>query len=364
MKVIAFFGGDISLTGGTERVSLALANYLVKDGYRVIIISLSGNASPFFHADERIKIVSLFDKKKRFSLAYLSVVFRLRRILIDESIDVLIDVDTMLALFSTTALLGTKKKHISWEHFNYKNDLNIKSRKLARKVAAKYADAVVTLTEKDRQYWLEENKYPERIISIPNPLPFDVKDKLIKKNSKNVLALGRFTYQKGFDLLIDIWAKVQEENRDWKLIIAGDGEDKQFLLDKIKRLNLKNIELLPTTPYVRELYNQSNIYVMTSRFEGFPMVLLEAKASGLPIIAYDCDTGPSELITDYEDGFIIPFDDSDKFVKQLLILINNEELRETMSIKSLENAEQYRIESTIGNKWKNLIEMLMSENRV
>ncbi len=101
MKKIAFFGGDISHTGGTERVSITLANYLVKNGYQVVIISLSGNKPPKFPVDESIKLVSLFDEKRRFSLAYFSVVVRLRRILVDESIDILIDVDTMLALFST-----------------------------------------------------------------------------------------------------------------------------------------------------------------------------------------------------------------------------------------------------------------------
>ncbi|EOZ1713856.1 glycosyltransferase family 4 protein [Yersinia enterocolitica] len=358
MKKIAFFGGDISHAGGTERVSLALSNYLVKNGYQVIIISLSGNAPPKFHVDESIKIVSLFNEKKRFSLAYFSVVFRLRRVLIDESIDVLIDVDTMLALFSTTALLGTKIKHISWEHFNYKSNLNIKSRKLARKIAAKYSDAVVTLTEKDRNYWLEKNKYPKKIIAIPNPLPFESKSKLTKKHSKKILALGRLTYQKGFDLLLDIWAKIENMNNDWRLIIAGDGEDKQLLLDKIKMLNLKNVELLPSTPHVNELYDQSSIYVMTSRFEGFPMVLLEAKASGLPIVAYDCDTGPSELIINHDDGFLIPFDDNNTFTCKLALLMNDDDLRESMSIKSLKNAEKYKIEMAIGDKWKRLIESI------
>ncbi|MGE4801354.1 glycosyltransferase family 4 protein [Yersinia hibernica] len=355
MKKVAFFGGDISHTGGTERVSLALANYLVKNGYQVVIISLSGNTPPNFYVDENIKLVSLFEEKKRFSIAYLSVVFRLRRILKTESIDILIDVDTMLALFSTTALLGTEIKHISWEHFNYKSNLNIKSRKLARKVAARYSDAVVTLTEKDRGYWLEKNQYPEKIIAIANPLPFEPKNKLTKKNAQKVLALGRLNYQKGFDLLLDIWAKVEKKNNHWKLIIAGDGEDKTLLLDKIKELNLNNVELLPSTPHVNDLYDQSSIYAMTSRFEGFPMVLLEAKASGLPIIAYDCDTGPSELIINNNDGFLIPFANSDAFTQQLLILMNNEELRETMSLRSLENAEKYKIEVTIGPQWTKLI---------
>ncbi|MDA5523240.1 glycosyltransferase family 4 protein [Yersinia kristensenii] len=358
MKKIAFFGGDISHTGGTERVSLALANYLVKCGYQVIIISLSGNTPPKFHVDESIKIVALFNEKRRFSLAYFSVVFRLRRILIDESIDVLIDVDTMLALFSTTALLWTNIKHISWEHFNYKSNLTIKSRKIARRVAARYADAVVTLTEKDREYWLEENRYPEKIISISNPLPFEPQNKLTKKHSKKILALGRLTYQKGFDLLLDLWAKVEETSNGWVLIIAGDGEDKNLLLNKIKELNLKNVELLPSTPYVSDLYAQSSIYAMTSRFEGFPMVLLEAKASGLPIIAYDCDTGPSELISDSEDGFLIPFADSDTFTEKFLLLMKDDSLREAMSIKSLASAKKYRIETTIGNKWQNLIEKI------
>lgn len=356
MKRIAFFGGDISHSGGTERVSLALANYFVKNGYQVVIISLSGNKPPKFHVDVNIKLVSLFDEKRRFSLAYFPVVFKLRRILIDEKIDILIDVDTMLALFSTTALLGTRIKHISWEHFNYKNNLNIKSRKLARKVAARYADAVVTLTERDRSYWLEENKYPEKIIAISNPLPFEPQSKLINKNSKRVLALGRLSYQKGFDLLLDIWSKVEEVNKCWELIIAGDGEDKELLMDKIKKLKLKNVKLLPSTSNVNDLYNQSSIYVMTSRFEGFPMVLLEAKASGLPIIAYDCDTGPSELIMNNVDGFLIPFADSDTFTQRLLQVMNDENLRDEMSQRSLENSEKYAIEAVIGSTWKQLIE--------
>lgn len=355
MKKVAFFGGDISHTGGTERVSIALANYLVNYGYQVVIISLSSSTPPKFHVDERVKLVSIFDKKRRFSLAYFSVVSRLRRILKDESIDVLIDVDTMLALFSTVAVIGTGIKHISWEHFNYKSNLTVKSRKLARRVAAKYADAVVTLTEKDREYWLAENPYPEKIISIPNPLPFEPDSELNTKNKKTILALGRLNYQKGFDLLLDIWAGIESNNNDWQLIIAGDGEDKKLLLDKIKELKLKNVELLPATQNVRDLYNQSAIYVMTSRFEGFPMVLLEAKACGLPIIAYDCDTGPSDLIADNEDGYLVPFADSDTFITRLLKLIKDDNLREAMSIKSLASAEKYKIESTIGNKWKSLI---------
>ncbi|MBX9475466.1 glycosyltransferase family 4 protein [Yersinia enterocolitica] len=359
MKKIAFFGGDISNTGGTERVSIALANYLVKEGYQVVIISLSGNTPPKFPVDESIELVSLFDKKRSFSRAYFTVVFRLRRILIDKSIDVLIDVDTMLALFSSTALLGTKIKHISWEHFNYKNNLNIKSRKLARKIAAKYSDVVVTLTEKDRGYWLEENQYPEKIISIPNPVPFEPVTKITPRKTKIVLALGRLTRIKGFDLLLDIWGGVEDANNEWKLIIAGDGEDKELLVNKIKELNLKRVELIPSTQNIRELYNQSGIYVMTSRFEGFPMVLLEAKASGLPIIAYDCDTGPSELIMDNEDGYLVPFADSNTFIEKLLFLMNDEDLREAMSLKSLENAEKYKIDVTIGSKWKNLIQNIL-----
>ncbi|WP_145505956.1 glycosyltransferase, partial [Yersinia alsatica] len=161
---------------------------------------------------------------------------------------------------------------------------------------------------------------------------------------------------KGFDLLLDIWAKIEEVNSDWELVIAGDGEDKKLLAKKINELNLKNVALLPSTPNVHDLYDQSAIYVMTSRFEGFPMVLLEAKASGLPIIAYDCDTGPSELIIDGEDGFLIPFADSDTFSDRLIKLMNDDNLREAMSLRSLVNSEKYQIEVTIGRKWKDLID--------
>ncbi|CQH00814.1 glycosyltransferase family 4 protein [Yersinia mollaretii] len=356
MTRIALFSGDISRTGGTERVSLFLADNFIKQGYEVLIISLSGSSIPVFNTNSKIKTISLFKRKWNFSILFFLVVYKLRNFIRNEKIDILIDVDTILSLYSALSLFGLNVKHISWEHFNYQIDFNMIKRRLARKIAAKYADCVVTLTERDRDFWINNSGYPDKIVSIPNPLPFKALSQCEKKDTKTILALGRLSHQKGFDLLIDIWAKIEKVNDSWKLIIAGDGEEYAFLSHKITELKLSNIKIIPSTLNVNDLYNESCIYVMTSRFEGFPMVLLEAKAFGLPIVAYDCNTGPAEMICDNEDGFLILYGDDNEFVEKLLLLMNDSELRESMSAKSLDSSKYYIMESSIQGKWDKILE--------
>ncbi len=124
--------------------------------------------------------------------------------------------------------------------------------------------------------------------------------------SKSILSIGRFTKQKGFDILISFIAVFFEKNPDWKLTLIGEGPLKNDIEYLVKRKGLENnIKIKEPTNYIEKEYLKSSIYIMTSKYEGFPMVLLEAKAFGLPIIAFDCPTGPSEIIRNGEDGFLI-----------------------------------------------------------
>ncbi|EGR4059736.1 glycosyltransferase family 4 protein [Vibrio cholerae] len=355
MTRICFFCGNISWSGGTERVSTMIANELVKHGYSVSFISLFGASSPHFALDSKIECMSLFKTKRPFKLILPNVALRLRKLLKEKKVNVLIDVDTILSLYSIPAKFGLDIEHISWEHFNYKSDFKMPTRKLARILAAKFSNAVVTLTKKDKDYWKNAIDCNAKIVSIPNPTPFSYMENNIFEREKIVVAIGRLTEQKGFDLLLKIWSNVEKTGSEWKLYIIGDGEDKSKLEDLINRLSLKNAQIKPFTKDVGKYYSSASIYTMTSRFEGFPMVLLEAASYGLPIISFDCDTGPDELIINQETGILVKSNDLEEYSSQLIQLMNNEKLRFEMERKTIIEIKNYDV-SNISRSWINLIE--------
>ncbi|MDF9388211.1 glycosyltransferase family 4 protein [Vibrio sp. 1151_11] len=355
MTKICFFCGNISWSGGTERVSTMIANELVKYGYSVSFISLSGTSSPHFTLDSKIECTSLFKKKQPFKLILPNVALRLRKFLKEKKVDILIDVDTILSLYSIPAKFGLDIEHISWEHFNYKSDFRMPTRKFARILAAKCSNAVVTLTKKDKAYWQSAINCNAKIVAIPNPTPFSHMDNNFVEREKIAVSVGRLTEQKGFDLLLKIWSNVEKTGSEWKLYIVGDGEDKSKLEDLIYRLRLKNAEIKPFTKEVGKYYSSASIYTMTSRFEGFPMVLLEASSYGLPIISFDCDTGPDELIINQETGLLVQNNDLEEYSSQLIQLMNNESLRFEMERKTIREIKKYDV-STISRSWINLIE--------
>ncbi|MTC41879.1 glycosyltransferase family 4 protein [Providencia sp. wls1921] len=354
MSRICFFCGNISWAGGTERVSISIANELYKKGHDIVFLSLSGSSTPSFELNENINCYSLFKNKKNFKLIYPLVILKLRIFLKKHMIDTLIDVDTILSLYSLPSKLFMNIKHISWEHFNLNTDFGMKIRRISRKLSAYFSDYVITLTSTDRTYWLEKLTCKANIIAIPNPIPFSQKSIIAGKRKNQVLALGRLTYQKGFDRLIYSWSQIENKVDDWELLIVGSGENELVLKQQCHELGLRKVKILPATPDVHKLYAESSIYAMTSRFEGFPMVLLEASCYGLPIISFDCDTGPSELIENGVTGILVENDDKHKFGIELLNLIHNEELRNNIREKILIESKKYHIENII-KKWQLVI---------
>lgn len=293
-------------TGGTERVTSLIANKLAQDN-KIFILSLSEGKNPAFNLNPKIHVDSLFNHKVSMKKNFLSCILKIRKYIQDNKIETLIVVDSISCIFTVPALIGLNVNHICWEHFNFKVNLGVRFRDLGRKLAAKYCDYIVTLTERDKELWLDglQNVKAE-IIAIPNPTPFENIDHTPSLDSKTVLSVGRLTYQKGFDLLLDAWALVCKQNSDWTLKIVGGGEDEQKLKDQAKNLGIENrVEFIPPTQNISEYYKTASFYCMSSRFEGLPMVLLEAQAYGLPIISFDCDTGPGELIQQNINGFLV-----------------------------------------------------------
>lgn len=324
MKKICFFGGNLNHSGGTERVSTAIANGLAKQGYDVVMLNLYEGLDPFFEQHPSIKNEQLYSKNVSMAKNYFSTVLKLRAFLKQHNIETLIVVESMLALFSLPAVIGLNINHITWEHFNYNVDLGKKARRIARHLSRLFSDSIITLTERDKEIWQKRTVGRAKIFAIPNPSPYPISDHTPTLNNKIVLAVGRLTYQKGFDLLLQAWAmlKTKPEAQDWILQIVGEGEDKPLLDSLIHSLNLTDsVTIYPFSNQVSLYYQQASIYCMSSRFEGLPMVLLEAQSFGLPIVSFDCDTGPCEIIENGVSGYLAEPNNVVRLADNLLCLI-------------------------------------------
>lgn len=358
MKKVCFLIGNLSNSGGTERVTSLIANELVKQGaYDISILSLVDGKKPFFDLNSSISIYSLYDKKISFKSNFLTTVWKIRKFVQVYEIDTLIVVDSISCIFTVPALLGLKIDHICWEHFNFNNNNGVKLRDFSRKLAVRYCDTVITLTERDKNIWIENLKnINANIINVPNPCPFFIQNSKKEKNKKIVLAVGRLTHVKGFDMLLEAWVKVTRVMPEWKLKIVGDGEEKLKLFDFMNSNNLiSHVELVGSTHNISKYYEEADIFCLSSRFEGFPMVLLEAHSYGLPIVAFNCDTGPAEIIEHNINGVLVDSGNITQLSNSLLELINLSTTEyEKMSENAIENSAKYTVNSII-KQWLNVI---------
>ncbi|ASG54258.1 MAG TPA: glycosyltransferase family 4 protein [Salmonella bongori] len=358
MKKVCFFVGDISRSGGTERVTCIIANYLAQFDFEIHITSIYGTNKSYFPLDLKVKRNTLFETQRRGMVNFPFVIIKLRRFIKQNNIESLISVESMLSLYSIPATANLNIQNICWEHFNYKINLNKKSRSLARYLAARYCDTVITLTERDKMYWEANLKCRATIKRIYNPVPFVNNNLDFSSSPRIALAIGRLTHQKGFDSLIKIWAQTYPHNKEWVLKIVGNGEDELYLKQLCQNYGIKNIDILPATKDIDKIYKEASLYLMTSRYEGFPMVLLEAQEYGLPILSFDCETGPAELIDNNSTGWVIEDQDHFAFEKKLIHIINlfdnDHEFYCKIRENSYRNSEKFCID-IIGPVWIDLL---------
>lgn len=353
MKKICFFIGDISKTGGTERVATIIANGL-SDSHEITILSLSNGKNSFFELKEGIKIESLDIKNYR---NIINIILVLRRYIKAQKFDCIIEVDSILRIFTVLAVYGLNIKVITWEHFNFYLP-NIRKRLLAHKLAARHSDCIITLTEEDMEYYKKETDIKNRIQYIYNPSPFAVKEDTLKTRANTAIAVGRLSKQKNFMRLLEIWNSIEKQNLEWNLNIIGSGEEEEQLIKYIKDNHLKRVNLLGNIRDMESVYSQADLILMTSDYEGLPMCLIEAQSFGLPIISYDIPTGPNDIIDNGENGFLIKNNDRDDFINKTLSLMNNKELLHKMTQNSFRNAYKFN-EKNIIQKWEKIIEEIV-----
>jgi glycosyltransferase involved in cell wall biosynthesis len=184
-----------------------------------------------------------------------------------------------------------------------------------------------------------------RIAVVPNPINIEkVESVSEKEREKVIISAGRLSSVKQFEKLIEIFNEISADHPDWKLKIFGDGSQRKKLEDKIASYSLQDRVLLPgNTNNIYDEMQKASIFALTSKTEGFSMVLLEAMINGLPVISYDSPNGPRNIIKDNEDGHLVPLNDKQKFKKRLRHLIENRDLRRKMSERGRENVLRFKV---------------------
>lgn len=353
MKKICFFIGNLNNAGGTERVCTIIANHLASLNYKITILNLNQGESPFFTLNKKISNHKLFDTSARGLLRFPFIIYKLRRFIKENNIEIIVNVDSILSLYTIPALKNLNIKNICWEHFNYNVTLGKKIRLLSRILASKYSDKVVVLTNRDKATWEKKTK-SNNIIKISNPITISSIEEIesIHNKEKIIIAIGRLTHQKGFDLLLQSWSKITEKHPDWKLNIIGGGEE-EFNLKKI--IKLENIEnsvfIIPPQKNIQEYYEKASFFVLSSRFEGFGLVILEAQSNGLPVIAFNCEAGPDEIIIDNKTGWLCDnlntLELSEKISRAIELFESNKDEYLIFSKKSIINSKNFSIENII-----------------
>ena len=220
-------------------------------------------------------------------------------------------------------------------------------------------DQVVILTQEDKTLnW----KRTKKVSVIPNLLTFH-NNKISMLDTKKVIAVGRLSAEKNFSSLIRAFRSVADYYPDWILKIYGEGNERIILQKQITRLHLENnVYLCGNTSDVQSNMCNSSIFVLSSIYEGLPLVMLEAMSCGLPVVSYDCPCGPKDIITDGVDGFLVSTGDEQMLADKICYLIKNPDIRTKMGIAALKKSENYHIEKIIP-MWMRLFERIITEKR-
>lgn len=374
MKILYNIAGTYR-SGGMERVLANKSNWLVANGYDVVIVTTDQcGRSSFFKLDDRIRCYDLdinYEKnnnssiwKKITQFPYKQYIHkkRLSLLLQKENPDIVIsmfcnDVNFITDISNNSRTIleihFSKFKRLQYNRKGLWKLLDIYLSRKDERLVRKF-DKFVVLTSEDKHYW---SPFKEAIV-IPNALSYRNTEVSSLKNKK-AIAVGRLTYQKGFDRLIEVWRIVNKECPDWILEIIGEGEDRVSLEKQIEGCGLGSvIHISPPTLRVDKKYLESSLLIMTSRYEGFGLVLIEAQSYGLPTIAFNCKCGPSDIIQNEVNGYLIEDGDINGMAMKIIKLISNQSELNAMGNKAKENSVKYD-ESQIMRRWAYLFDQVL-----
>lgn len=367
-KKVAFMVSNLCTKGGTERVTSVLSKQL-SQYYDCSIITQWHNGNYAYEMPEEVKIFNVSDSKKRLRYSFIECVKNMSNYINVNKINVLIVVGRNNNIIPFALKLLTKCKIIFCEHSTINKKFKNKKYSFKERMYSKFFDwsivnfseKIVVLTEKEANNYINIlNINKSEIEIIPNIYVSNVYNNEYDIKSKIICTVGRIENEKGIDLLLKVARDVFKINEDWKWHLYGNGN-----FDYIHKLELqiekfklcKHFLLKGNVDDVDKVMKKSSFFVFGSRFEGFGLVLLEAKANKLPLISFDIYSGPSDIIRDGVDGYLIKPFDTDAMATKICELIENKELRQRLSDNACGNLYKFD-KDVIIKKWCKLIDSI------
>ena len=373
---IVYVTPALYMAGGVERVLTLKANYFAEHfGYDITIILTEGKGKPFFYPlSPKINVINLdihfeelwtcsflkkiwvyLKKQRLFKKALTAELMRIRP-------DITVSLLRREINFINDIKDGSRKiGELHVNRANYRN-FNTQNVGVVKRLFAKFwshnlvahlrcLDKLVVLTEKDREAWVELNN----VVAIPDPLslyPIGISP----LTEKRVVAVARYSHEKGIDLLLKAWSIVEKRVSDWRLDVYGDGNRTPYnqLIEEL-RIDNSRCVLHGRTDNVEAEYVNSSIFVLSSRFEGFGMVLTEAMACGLPVVSFDCPWGPRSIIANGDDGLLVENGNVEALADSLTRLIDDADLRQRVAARGVKNVQRFSVDY-IAECWKELFE--------
>lgn len=370
MKIV-YYLPSLYAPGGLERIVTFKANYFAEhfDGYEVYIVtSEQRNQKICFPLSPKVKHIDLdvvFDwpfNRSTFNklLKYPYLYYKFRR-----------RFTNLLMQLKPDITLSTIRRELNFIHSIPDGSIKIGefhvtrysygiSQKASKKILQKkwekglshnlrLLDKFVVLTHEEANFWPELNN----ICVIHNPI-ITSSEQCSNCTKHQVIAAGRYVPQKGFDLLIEAWNIVTQKHPSWILRIYGDGSLRSDFQQRINELNMANTCILePTVSNISEKYSESSIFILSSRFEGFGMVITEAMACGVPPVSFACPCGPKDIINNEIDGLLVENGNINQLAEKICYLIENEDIRKEMGKQAKIGAERFKIEN-IAEQWRSL----------
>lgn len=344
--------------GGAERVAATLCNSWVSSGHEVVLVTFDEAVNDFYTTDSKITrhTLSCFKtshNKLEKVYSNLSRIWRLRNIIRNENPTVVVSFMDVANILAIVASLRLKVPVIVSERTYppYYNHQNLFDK--IRKFIYKFSDGFVAQTT-NVAIWAQQFLPHDKICVIANPVDVQEIPTTQSERDNTILAVGRLGHEKGYDLLIQAFARVHADKPNWRLKIVGEGHERGNLTDQVQALGLgEKISLPGQTKQPQLEYAKAKIFVLSSRVEGFPNVLIEAMAHGAAPISFDCNSGPADIITHNENGLLVRANDVIALSEAIMTLINDAELTAKLSHAAMTSRHKYSLE-LISTTWLDL----------
>ncbi|WP_373598231.1 glycosyltransferase [Paraclostridium bifermentans] len=351
MKKITFQLTNMGIAGGVERVVSIWANYFSQN--HDIEIVTENQQTSFYNLEKNIKMGKLnyFSNIKFLPIIRLIIIYKFLKSREDGETIIFNKYIPTTSIYILRKLgLFKNLNLIYFAHSGTSQFINFYKFYQTKQIFNAYDKVICLYEDLNKESKLIKR---EKIVIICNPTAIKVSEEY-KADSKNFLTVGRLSYPKGYDMLIDSWNIVSKELKDWKLLIVGSGELEYELKEKCRELSLENsIEFIPATKNISQYYMDASIFLSSSRYEGLPMVVLEALEAGLPIVSYDIDAN-KKLVTD--NGILVESYNIEKFAEAMIKLAKDKSIRQEMSVNSKRYSKEYDIENIV-TSWNEILEV-------